>query len=151
MTFVWLCQLVIAAGRPTEEFQQPCMCRRTEGKLKHAVVATLPFNEVLMTVLIFCLLLFIGQVNTSKEVVRLGPGKASISQDYGGKLVELINAPAEVSLPSLRRSSTSWSVDVKNLGPHDVTIRNGDQLTVLLHPSESATFASRGSAYVRLH
>ena len=59
-----------------------------------------------MTALIFCLLLFIGQLNTPKEAVRLPPGTASISQDYGGKLVELINAPAEVSLPSLRPSAT---------------------------------------------
>jgi hypothetical protein len=108
-----------------------------------------------MTALIFCLLLFIGQLNTPKETVRLPPGKASISQAYAGKLVELIDAPAEVSLPSPRPSATQpaakWSVDIKNLGPHDVLIRNGTQFTVLLHPNESATIASRGSGYVRLH
>jgi hypothetical protein len=108
-----------------------------------------------MTTSIFCLLLFMGQLNTSKEAVRLPPGKAAISQDYGGKLVELIDAPAEVNLPSLRPSATQpaakWSVDIKNLGPHDVMIRNGNQLVVLLHPNESAKIASRGSGYVRLH
>jgi phage baseplate assembly protein W len=108
-----------------------------------------------MTALIFCLLLFIGQLDTAREVVRLPPGQASISRDYGGKLVELINAPAEVGLPSLRPSSTQsaakWSVEIKNLGPHDVMIRSGNQLAVLLHPNESATIASRGSGYVRLH
>jgi hypothetical protein len=104
-----------------------------------------------MTIAIFCLMLFIGQVNTSKKVVRLPPGKAAILQDYGGKLVELINAPADVGLPPVRRLPANWSVEIKNLGPHDVTIRNGDQLAVLLHPNESATIASRGSGYVRLH
>jgi hypothetical protein len=103
-----------------------------------------------MTTPIFCLLLFVGQLNTSKGAVRLPPGKAAISQDYGGKLVELIDAPAEVSLPPFRASATKWSVDIKNLGPHDVTIRSGNQLAVLLHPNESAKIASRGSGYVRL-
>jgi hypothetical protein len=100
------------------------------------------------------LLLFIGQVNASKDVVRLSPSQATIPQDYGGKLVELLNAPAEVFLPSLRKSvelTSQWSVDIKNLGPHNVSIRNGNQLIVLLHPNESATIASRGSSsYVRL-
>ena len=52
-----------------------------------------------MTAPIFCLLLFMGQLNMSKEAVRLPPGKAGDFEDYGGKLVELINAPADVDLP----------------------------------------------------
>jgi hypothetical protein len=101
------------------------------------------------------LLLFAGQLNAFKEVVRLPPGRTVISQDYGGKLVELLNAPSVVSLPSLHPSAAqsfaNWSVEIKNLGPREVTIRNGDQLTVPLRPNESATFAWRGpSAYVRI-
>jgi hypothetical protein len=104
---------------------------------------------------VFYMLLLAGQGIASKDVVRLPPGRATISQDYRGKLVELLNAPPEVSLSSphqsVGQSFADWSVEVKNLGPREVTIRNGGQLKILLRPNESATIASRGpSAYVRV-
>jgi hypothetical protein len=99
---------------------------------------------------VLCLLFLIGPLNPTKDVVRLPAGKAAISQEYDGKLVELVNAPADVFLPLLRPPIAHWSGNIKNLGPHDVTIRYGTQLAVLLHPNESATIASRGSSYVRL-
>jgi hypothetical protein len=105
-----------------------------------------------MTSLVAFLLLFQGQLNTSKDVVRLPPNANTISQAYGGKLVELLNAADDVSLPPKPNLSSgiTWSVDVKNLGPHAVTIRNNHQLTVVLLPNESATFTCRGSStYVR--
>jgi hypothetical protein len=103
-----------------------------------------------MKALMCCLVLFTGQLIGSQEVVRLPPGTLTIPPSYGGKLVELLNAPADLGLPSLRFSSaksSSWRVDIKNLGPHDVTIRSGNQLAVLLHPNESTTIVSRGSSY----
>lgn len=105
-----------------------------------------------MNALLFCLLLFIGQLTSPKDVVRLPPGKDGIPSSYGGKLVELLNAPADVSLPSRPPSTgTMWSVNIKNLGPHEVTIRNGNQMRILLQPNESAILAWRGSsAYVRI-
>jgi hypothetical protein len=100
---------------------------------------------------LLCLLFLVGQLNPAKDTVRLPPGKATILQDYDGKLVELINAPSDVSLPSLRPPVAHWSVDIRNLGPRDVTIRSGTQLSVLLHPNESATIAAKGSSsFVRL-
>jgi hypothetical protein len=109
-----------------------------------------------MTASVFCLLLLVGQMNATKDVVRLPPSKTTIPQTYGGKLVELLNTAPEVSLPLLRPSATqpaaTWSVEIRNLGPNDVTITNGNQLTVLLHPNQSTTIAARGpSTYIRLH
>jgi hypothetical protein len=102
-----------------------------------------------------CLLLFLGQLAVSKNVVRLPPGETTISQAYGGKSVELLNAPAEVRLPALKPSEasslTGWSVNLKNLGPRDVTIHDASRFSFVLHPNESTTVVSRGSSsYVRL-
>jgi hypothetical protein len=100
---------------------------------------------------VLSVLFLLGQLNPVKDVVRLPPGKTTISQDYGGKLVELINAPSDISLPLLRAPAAHWSVDIRNLGPHDITIRSGTQFAVLLHPNESATIGAKGaSTFVRL-
>ncbi len=100
---------------------------------------------------VLSVLFLLGQLNPVKDVVRLPPGKATISQDYGGKLIELINAPSDLSLPSLRPPAAHWSVEIRNLGPHEVTIRSGTQFALLLHPNESATIAAKGSStFVRL-
>ena len=100
---------------------------------------------------VLSVLFLLGQLNLVKDVVRLPPGKATISQDYGGKLIELINAPSDLSLPSLRPPAAHWSVEIRNLGPHEVTIRSGTQFALLLHPNESATIAAKGSStFVRL-
>lgn len=108
-----------------------------------------------MKALMFCLLLFAGQLNAPREVVRLPPGKSVISLRYGGKLVELLDAPADVSLPSPAPSAApsgiKWSVDIKNLGPRDVTVRNGNQLTVVLHPNQTTTITAQGPyTYARM-
>jgi hypothetical protein len=108
-----------------------------------------------MKSLLFCLLLFTGQLNAPKDVVRLPSDKNAIPANYGGKLVELLGAPPEVDLPlqpiPTAESGPMWSVEIKNLGPHDVTIRNAHQLTVLLRPNQTATFAWRGSStYARI-
>jgi hypothetical protein len=101
------------------------------------------------------LLLFAGQGIASRDVVRLPVGRYTIPQEYGGKTVELLDALPDISLPSLHPSAAqpfaNWSVEIKNLGPRAVTIRNGDQLKVLLRPNDSAAFTRRGpSAYVRV-
>jgi hypothetical protein len=104
-----------------------------------------------MKALLLCLLLFTGQLNRTASVVRPPSGATVIPNNSGGKLVELLNAPANVDLPLAPTSTgTAWSVEIKNLGPHAVTIRASHHLAVSLLPNESATFAWRGSStYVR--
>ena len=81
-----------------------------------------------MKTVLFYLALFAGQMNTmqARPVVRLQPHKDSIKTDFGGDLVELINAPKVVTLPksppTLDVLGNPWAVEVKNLGPGIVTV-----------------------------
>jgi hypothetical protein len=81
-----------------------------------------------MKLLLIGVALFISQMNTmqSKQVVHLQPHSATIEADYGGKLVELQNAPASVYLPvappGVDSQGNRWSVDIKNMGPGIVTL-----------------------------
>jgi hypothetical protein len=82
-----------------------------------------------MKSLIFLSLVFF-QLNTHQEkpVVHLLPNRSIISVDCGGKLLELINAPAVIYLPSAPpkpdAAGHQWVVDVKNMGPAAVTIQD---------------------------
>jgi hypothetical protein len=100
------------------------------------------------------LAMLIGQSAGAREIVHLPPGKSAILPSYGGKLVELNNAPTAVYLPSKIPPSTqaAWDVEIRNLGPHNVTITSGAQFSTIVHPGETATVALRGSSsYVRTH
>ena len=74
------------------------------------------------------LILLAGQVNSFRPepVVHLQPHRNSIDLAFAGSLLELINAPATVFLPTLPpkadNNSIPWAVDVKNLGPSPVTV-----------------------------
>ena len=74
------------------------------------------------------LALFAGQMMTHQDeaVVRLQPHRDSIEAGFGGKMLQLSNAPAIVRLPisppRLDEQGNPWKVDVKNLGPGAVTV-----------------------------
>ncbi len=61
-----------------------------------------------------------------KPVVHLRPHSDEISTDFGGDMVQIIDAPTKVYLPdpppTLDKAGNPWSVDAKNLGPHSVQI-----------------------------
>jgi hypothetical protein len=63
-----------------------------------------------------------GQMNTLQEqqVVHLQPHGGAIRLDFGGKLLELLNAPAVIYLPmappKLDSHGNPWSVDIRS-GP----------------------------------
>jgi hypothetical protein len=101
-----------------------------------------------MKTLLICLLLVGSQNGSNFETVRLQSDKTVIPLAYGGKLVELLNTPAVISLPSdtaVQASSIeTWTVQIKNLGPKKVTIRGGGNLNVSLLPNESATIVRKG-------
>ena len=80
-----------------------------------------------MKTLFILLGLFAGQYNTlqDKPVVRLHPHQDFIPAEFGGDLVELMNAPPQVRLPPLHLVDSHgrpWSIEVRNLGPGTVTI-----------------------------
>jgi hypothetical protein len=115
-----------------------------------------------MKLILSCLLLFAGQLQTpqSEGVIRLVPPHASnIPETARGQLVELERAPSDVFLPhpAPKRDpqGSVWYVDIKNLGPNDVSIeevppflQTGPQVLVLLHPKDMARIRANGSTYV---
>ena len=88
-----------------------------------------------MRALLVCLILFVGQQNTLQDriVVHLRPNGNTIENDFGEKLLELINAPTLISLPTSPRRLDSqgnpWSIEVKNLGPSAVTVAGKGQFS----------------------
>ncbi|MGO9338916.1 MAG: hypothetical protein ACLPY1_15570 [Terracidiphilus sp.] len=103
--------------------------------------------------LLTLLIIFTAQMNTLqvKPVVHLQPHKNSIGTEFGGDLVELINAPTQVLLPLQPPSQDSqgdpWSVDVKNLGPNTVQVSGKAQFSVQISVGETVHIYSNGSVY----
>jgi hypothetical protein len=104
-------------------------------------------------IILVCLALLIGQTNTlqDKHVVHLQPHHENIDVGYGGQLVELINAPTIIRLPALPPKQDSqgnpWSVDVKNLGPSQVTVIGKSEFSVRVNVNQSVHISSNGVAY----
>jgi hypothetical protein len=101
---------------------------------------------------------FMSQMNTlqSKQVVHLQPRSATIEAGFGGKLVELQNAPVIVYLPvappKLDSQGNPWSVDIKNMGPGIVTLVHTSQfgisqLSVRIIAGQTVHVFSSGTLY----
>lgn len=115
-----------------------------------------------MKLFVLLMALFAGQLQgpQGQSVVRLTPPHASnIPEAAGGQLVELLNAPASVRLPhpvpKRDPQGNAWYVDVKNMGPNDVSLEQspvfaqvGPQVLILLHPMDKARIRANGSGYV---
>lgn len=114
-----------------------------------------------MKMLLLCLAIFGWQPQGSQiqTVVRLAHA-STIPVRTRGEMVELFHPPDSVSLPEpvpgSDQDGTAWFVDIRNLGPNDVTIQagaaataqNGPQFTVLLHPKDVTRIRAVGSKYV---
>jgi hypothetical protein len=114
-----------------------------------------------MKTLLLCLAILGWQPQGSQTqtVIRVGRFGA-ITVNARGDMVELLHAPDTVSLPATvpgpGQDGSEWFVDVRNLGPNDVTIQggaastiqNGPQFTVLLHPKDVCRIRAAGSKYV---
>jgi len=103
-----------------------------------------------------CVALCTGQMNMlqSKQVVHLEPHRTMIDISFGGKLLELINAPTLVNLPKVAPKQDSegnpWSLDVKNLGPSVVTVVTmvgAPQFSINIKVNETVHIYSNGAAY----
>jgi hypothetical protein len=108
-----------------------------------------------MKALLLAALVFIGQMNSLQErpVVHLAPHRNSISVDFGGKLLDLINSPATISLPKdpprLDSKGERWSIDIRNFGPADVTVVGKPPFKIPVGVGETVHIAWDGTAYVR--
>lgn len=107
-----------------------------------------------MKSLLLCAAIMAGQMITLQDrpVVHLVPNRSSISSDFGGKLLELINAPSTVSLPAdpprLDSKEEPWSLEIRNLGPAQVTKVDKQQFAVSLSVGRTVHVVSNGSMYV---
>jgi hypothetical protein len=106
-----------------------------------------------MKVLLIFLALFVAQQNSVQDrtVVHLRPHRNTIENDFGGKLLELINAPTLVNLPTspprLDSEGKPWSIDVKNLGPGAVTVAGKGEFSSKIDVGRTVHIAWNGSAY----
>jgi len=105
--------------------------------------------------LLIGLALLAGQLITmqAKPTIRLEPHKNTIEARFGGSLVELINAPATVYLPSSPPTADAqgvpWLVDVKNLGPDSVTVTSvKTHFQVSVGTGQTVHINSNGAAYL---
>jgi hypothetical protein len=107
----------------------------------------------MMKVLLVSVALIIGQGNTlqEKQVVHLQPHSGAIRADFGGKLLELQNAPTIVYLPmsppKLDFQGNRWSIDIRNLGPEAVTVVGTSQFSARIIPNQTLNVFSNGTAY----
>ena len=109
-----------------------------------------------MNKVLTCLALFAGQMNTlqSKPVVHLRPHTAQIGTGFSGKLLKLSNGPTIVFLPvkppSTDNDGNPWEVDVMNLGPAPVTVRDPaiPSFMVIINVNQTMHFSWNGSTYL---
>jgi len=81
----------------------------------------------------------------------LQPHRTVIDTAFGGKLLELINAPASLDLPAVPPKQDSegnpWAVDVRNLGPSAVTVVGKPQFSIKINVNQTVHIYSNGAAY----
>jgi hypothetical protein len=100
-----------------------------------------------------CILLALLQfpARDTEPVVTLSPPHLGISFGNGGYLVRLLHETGTVSLPvappGKLPSGVPWYVDVENLGPEDVILQGGQDLSIHLHPKDSVRVVSNSQRY----
>ena len=106
-----------------------------------------------MKTLLICTAIIIGQMNTlqTKQVAHLPPHGDTIQTEFGGKLLELTNAPAIVYLPTIAPKLDSqgqpWSIDIENLGPGVTTVLGQGQFTVRIRVAQTVHVIWNGTSY----
>jgi hypothetical protein len=90
-----------------------------------------------------------------KPVVRLRPNTDTIPKDFGGSMVQLIQPPAVVYLPTPPpkpdADGNQWTVDVKNFGPQAVTIVDKANFSVSAAVNQTLHIVSNGRTYILKH
>ncbi len=110
-----------------------------------------------MNALLLGMAMLMFQMVTSeiKTVVHLAPNSASITPDFGGKLLELANSPTIVNLPVIppapQLPGHLWSLDIKNLGPRTVRVLGKNNFSMSLVVGQTAHIVSDGTIYALAH
>jgi hypothetical protein len=86
-----------------------------------------------------------------KQVVHLQPHSNVVRVDFGGKLLELLDAPTIISLPTTPPKFDSqgnpWSVDIRNLGPGAVAVVGSSQFSLRIMVGQTVHVLSKGTSY----
>lgn len=107
-----------------------------------------------MKACLLLLTLFFGQLNgKARQVVHLPPHQDYVDISYGGKLLELTNAPPLILLPAspplVDSRGAPWAIDIKNLGPHPVRIADHAAFVVAVDVGQTVHIRSDGRLYSR--
>jgi hypothetical protein len=106
-----------------------------------------------MKTFLICTAVIIGQMNAqqTKQVAHLPPNRDTIPAEFGGKLLELTNAPAIVYLPTtapkLDSQGQPWSVDIENLGPGVTAVLGQGEFTERIRVGQTVHVVWNGSSY----
>jgi hypothetical protein len=88
----------------------------------------------------------------SQSVLRLPPNAMGIPKTANGKIVELLNSAPVMSLPvkpPIAPPGTGpWFVDIRNLGPNNVTVQGTNSFTVLVRANDFVRIRAVGNVYV---
>jgi hypothetical protein len=106
-----------------------------------------------LKIILFGMTLLATQMLTYKDkpVVHLQQLHDTIDIAFDGKLLQLVNAPAVVHLPSVPPPANPdghpWSIDIKNLGPSAVTVEGRALLRVVVGVGQTLHVDSNGADY----
>lgn len=106
-----------------------------------------------MNVRLVWIAVIIGQMNTlqDKPVVHLKPNSSAIQIEFGGQQLDLLHAPAIISLPltppRIDSEGNPWSIDIKNLGPGVVTVVGKNQFNSRIAVGQTVHVFSNGRSY----
>jgi len=100
------------------------------------------------------LAILLAQMNTlqNRPIVHLQVNHDAIDISCNGKMLELINAPTilhlPVSAPTPDPQNGPWSVEIRNLGPHAVTVIDKATFAQQILPGETIQIESNGKMYL---
>jgi hypothetical protein len=106
-----------------------------------------------MKLFLFSLALLAGQLQASQNeaVVRLPPHVVAIPTADGGKMVELLYTAPSLLLPRQvpppDADGKAWYVDVRNLGPGEVTLTGVEGFVVHLQPKQVVRIRAGVNSY----
>jgi hypothetical protein len=105
-----------------------------------------------MKLILFCIALIAGPSGAAQNVVRLPPHVSEIAISDGGKTIELLDSAPTVSLPQqpphMSINGAPWYVDVRNLGPHNVTLQGNHGFAIPLKPGQGVHIRTVVTGYV---
>jgi hypothetical protein len=108
-----------------------------------------------MKILLVSLAFIVAQMSTLQEkpVVHLEPHSDAVRIGFGGKLLELINAPAIIRLPKIPPKPDDegkpWTVRIKNLGPNGVTVADTGHFKLRINIGQTVQIDSNGAEYLQ--